>query len=91
MSIKTKLGRLEKSVAERTTVVSCPECGETVRDFGDLALKVLVADWREATGQPEHAPDPALDRVLAHPHPGLVKEVLRDLPSFASCYESESG
>ncbi len=77
MGLKNRLERLERTVD--ITVLICPECGEEVRDAGDLALRVLAADWQEHVGE-QREPDPVVDRVLSHPHEGLRAAVLRAFP-----------
>lgn len=77
MGIKDRIRRLE----QHTPVFVCPECGEAVRDVGDLPLKVLAASWQEEVGV-EREPDPAVDKVLNHPHEGLQDAVFEDFPGI---------
>ncbi len=80
-----RLGRLERAAGEHFATVACPECGETFRYAGDLALDLVAAQWaRVAEGEEaaRHEEHPTVARVLDHPHEGLVDEALRDLPAF---------
>ena len=76
-----RLGRLEREAAEHFTTVSCPECGETFRHAGDLALELVAAQWARATGTDYEEP-PTVAQVLDHGHPELGVEVLKDIPAF---------
>ena len=83
--MKARLNRAERAAGEHVSTVSCPECGETFRYGGDLALELVAASWarvaegEEAARYEEH---PTVARVLDHPHEALVGEALRDLPAF---------
>ncbi len=83
--MRGRLTRAERVASEHVSAVSCPECGETFRHAGDLALELVAAQWarvaegEEATRHEEH---PTVARVLDHPHEGLVDEALSDLPAF---------
>ena len=83
--MRGRLTRAERAASEHVSAVSCPECGETFRYGGDLALDILAAQWsrvaegEEAARYQEH---PTVARVLDHPHEELVDEALRDLPAF---------
>ena len=79
--MKGRLGRLERAAVEHFTTAVCPECGEAFRYAGDLALALVVLQWVRATGT-EHDVDPIVERVLHHPHEGLVDEVLSDIPAL---------
>jgi hypothetical protein len=79
--MKGRLNRAEKAAGEHFTTAVCPECGETFRYAGDLALDLVVLQWVRATGT-EHDVDSIVERVLDHPHEELLHEALSDLPAF---------
>ena len=79
--IGDRLTRAEKAAGENVTTAVCPECSETFRYPGDLALEVVTLQWVRETGT-EHEVDPIVERVLDHPHEELVDEVLSDIPAL---------
>jgi len=81
VGLRDRLDRAEREAGEHFTTAVCPECGETFRYAGDLALDIVVAQWVRATAT-EYEADPMVARVLDHPHEELVDEVLRDIPAF---------
>ncbi len=79
MGLRDRLTRAEKALEEHVTTLRCPVCGDVVRVPGDAALKLLAEDWRRGAGEP-FDPDPAIERVNAHPHRELAQAAFRDMP-----------
>jgi hypothetical protein len=83
MGLRDRLDRARREAGEHFATAVCPECGETFRYAGDLALDIVVAQWVRVTQlRSEYEVDPTVARVLDHPHEELVGEALRDLPAF---------
>ena len=81
MGLKDRLDRAERAAGEHFTTAVCPECGQTFRYGGDLALEVVTLQWTRETGT-KHEADPTVERVLDHPHQELLDEVLSDIPAL---------
>jgi hypothetical protein len=79
--MKARLNRAERAAGEHISAVTCPECGQTFRRAGDLALELVATQWVRETGE-EYEADPTVERVLAHEHVDLLHEVLRDIPGL---------
>ena len=58
-----RLGRLEQR--SPVTTIVCPECGEKFTAKGDLAVRLIVAEWERASGV---EPSSDLLAILDHEH-----------------------
>ncbi len=81
MGIRDRLKRLERATEGNFQTFVCPDCGETFKDAGDVALRVIVAGWQDEVGQ-EREPDTVVDSILTHPCEGLADAVFESFPGL---------
>lgn len=85
MGLRDKLKRLEAEADAETTTLVCPECGEELSAYGDVALEFIGYEWvRESGGTrfASHRETPRdILRIFDHEHdPSAFLEKSSGLP-----------
>jgi hypothetical protein len=79
--VNGRLKRLERDALNQRTTIRCPECAKEFSAYGDLALELIVADWRRRNPEECHnETPPGVAAILEHEHD--LSDQIPDKPKY---------